>query len=221
MQREENRMKDYCLFIPYVNRPDLVRAAYISVEELGPAIIDNSGKQKSYLLDVCATSALTFAQTMNFGLKFALEVGHKYCLFLHGDAEASQAVGEELLCYCREHKKWGAIFTHYDAFVALNVAAYKAVGPWDTNLPQYFSDCDYYRRLRLAGYETLESGLGDRVKHTPSQTINSDPKLKFLNGITFPLYRQYYIAKWGGEPGKERFSIAFDGKCPEQLQKSA
>jgi hypothetical protein len=219
-------MNDYCLFIPFVNRPDLLRRGVESVRNFSPVIIDNSSADERWSLEpldikfgasiVKPSVPLTFAQTMNFVMMLAERQNAHYCLVIHDDAEAGVNSGDMLLTMCREHNskgKWGAIFTNYDSFVALNVAACKAVGPWDANLPQYFSDCDYYRRLRLAGYQTLDSGLP--VKHEPSQTINSDKKLKFLNSITFPLYRQYYIAKWGGQPGHETFEKPFDGRCPE------
>jgi glycosyltransferase involved in cell wall biosynthesis len=218
-------MKDYYLFIPFVNRPDLLRKAVESVKELNPKVVDNSPDRTcaSEVLIERPCQPLTFAQTMNFGLSRAAEDNRKYCLFMHSDASAVNGTGMELLERCRAAddgvngysahygSKWGGIFTNYDAFVAFNVAACKAIGPWDTNLPQYFADNDYYRRMKLAGYAMLESGL--EVNHTPSQTINSDPKLKFLNSVTFPLYRQYYTQKWGGEPGQETFVQPFNGRC--------
>jgi hypothetical protein len=224
-------MKDYCLFIPYVNRPDLLKRACISVQQLGPSVIDNSeegcGLPRGLSGFIHPRSPLTFAQTMNFGLQMAKEWKRKYCLFMHSDAEALKGHGDELLRQCRVADDtendiggiWGCIFTAYDALVALNVKACMAVGPWDVNLPWYLSDCDYYRRLRLASYLTLDSGLP--VKHEPSQTLKADPKLRFLNSIVYPLHAAYYRAKWGGDNGKEVFTVPFNGRCPEQLQKSA
>jgi hypothetical protein len=209
-------MRDYCLFIPYVNRPDLLARAVASVAKLGPVIVNNSDEpfnEASYTPPV----PLTFAQTMNYGLGRAKARGAKYCLFLHSDAEAAPGVGEKLLERCRTEDtvgaKWGAIFTNYDALVALSVAACRAIGPWDVNLPWYFSDNDYYRRLRLAGYPTLESSL--EVRHEPSQTLKADARLAYLNSKTFPLYRTYYEQKWGGPTGRERYAEPWDGSCPK------
>jgi hypothetical protein len=166
---------------------------------------------------------------MNWMTDAAYTLNRKYLLMMHSDAEAAPGVGSKLLELCRAGgyppiptnyegkvwigKPWGAIFTAYDAFAAFNIDACRAVGPWDVNLPWYFADNDYYRRLRLAGYATLESGL--EVRHEPSQTLGADARLRFLNGVTFPLYRQYYVAKWGGEPGRETYAKPFDGRCPE------
>jgi GT2 family glycosyltransferase len=108
---------------------------------------------------------------------------------------------------------WGIIFTLYDVFACFNLKIVDEIGLWDNNLPWYFADIDYYRRLKLAGFKVIEAGQG--VTHAASQTINSDPRLKFLNGITFPLHAAYYKAKWGGEPDHETFTEPFDGKLPE------
>ena len=81
-------------------------------------------------------------------------------------------------------------------------------GGWDAEFPWYFSDGSVYHKLRVAGYEFIESGLP--VKHEPSQTIKSDSDLAFLNSMTFPLYEYLYSQMWGGSPGKERFKTAFN-----------
>lgn len=215
--------EDYCLYVPYVNGPALLRRAVGSVRELGPVVVNNSGidiaggKERVFAPPV----PLTFAQTMNYGLKQAGQASVDYCLFLHADAEAAPGTGDKLLQLCHDWganntppvPQWGAIFTNYDAFVALSVAACRAVGPWDTNLPQYFSDNDYYHRLRLAGYPTLDSGL--EVRHEPSQTIKADARLAYINRVTFPLYEQYYAHKWGGGAGHEIFTEPWDGRCPK------
>jgi GT2 family glycosyltransferase len=122
-------------------------------------------------------------------------------------AERFLAITEQEIAL-RRH--WGVAFTHYDALVAFGMTMVRDVGPWDTNLPQYFADNDYYRRVRLAGYSVIETGL--TVAHpNASSTIESDPRRKFLNGVTFPLYQRYYARKWGGEPGYETYDRPFNG----------
>lgn len=86
--------------------------------------------------------------------------------------------------------------------------AFEAIGGWDTNLPWYYSDNDAYRRLKLAGWECIDTGL--KVEHKASSTINSDSELNFLNSITFPLYGAYYARKWGGSPGNEIYTTPFN-----------
>lgn len=143
-------------------------------------------------------------------------VGVPFYLFLHSDAEASEGTVEALIEMAfrstESGRKWGAIWTAYDALAAYSAEAMQAIGGWDENLPWYLSDCDCYRRLRLAGYSTIDSGLP--VKHTPSQTLNSDSKIARRVAEETPKWRTYYRAKWGGDNEHERFLIPFDGHKP-------
>jgi hypothetical protein len=137
-------------------------------------------------------------------------------LYMHSDAEAGPGTTERLLEAAEEAtasgRRWGAIFTLYDVLAAYNLEAFSAVGGWDTVLPQYFTDNDYYRRIRLAGFETIETGLP--VTHETSSTIRSDGVRAYMNSVTFPLYERYYAMKWGGPPGQERFTQPFNGSLP-------
>ncbi|MDT7604174.1 MAG: hypothetical protein QOF61_2171, partial [Acidobacteriota bacterium] len=159
--------------------------------------------------------SLTFAQTMNLLQREAARRDCDALLFMHNDAEASEGTPEKLLSVIAEahaaRRRWGAVFTHYDTFAAFNLEATRVVGEWDAALPQYFSDNDYYRRVRLAGYEIIDTGLPVMHHNGASSTVKSEPSRSFLNGVTFPLYGSYYAAKWGGSPGVERFDWAFDG----------
>jgi hypothetical protein len=108
-----------------------------------------------------------------------------------------------------ENRRWGCIFSNYDAFAMYSTAMEREVGPWDPVLPQYFCDTSKYECVRRAGYEIIEIG-GEDVQHTPSSTINSDENLHFLNNVTFPLYAFYYEQKHGGRPGQEKFKTPFN-----------
>jgi GT2 family glycosyltransferase len=133
---------------------------------------------------------------------------------MHNDAEAHPGVGAELLNQARlfnaQRRKWGVLFTNYDTLSALNTDMMEDVGDWDTVFTQYFCDNDYYRRVRLAGWETICTDL--KVEHVGSQTIHSDPALMNRNRATFLLYRDYYARKWGGEPGSETFNVPWGGE---------
>ncbi len=153
---------------------------------------------------------------MNLLQRLAVERNCPAWFFMHSDAQASDAIVDQLIREVRKALKrrspWGAIFTYYDTFCAFNTAALADVGQWDVNLPQYFADNDYYLRLKLSGYRIMDLQL--RVIHHEggSCTLNNDPRRLLLNKVTFPLYQQYYEAKWGGPPGEEVFKRPFDSE---------
>jgi predicted O-methyltransferase YrrM len=204
-----------------VNRPDLLALAVESVRPLwGHTIIidnsDNGLRAHEWPVPIVRPPLpLTFSQTMCLLEREASRRGCDAVLFMHNDAEAAPETPERLLALVAEaqaaRRRWGAFFTNYDTLAALSLEAARAVGGWDMTLPQYFSDNDYYRRLRLAGYEIVETALAVTHHNGASSTVKSEPRRAFLNGVTFPLYEGYYAAKWGGPPGGETFDWAFDG----------
>lgn len=195
------------LFIPYVNRYSLLIRAFTSCvsAKVDVNIINNSGM--SLAGAITPPVPLTFAQAQNWMLQLA--EGDPFYLFMHSDAEAGKGTIDKLveMAYGMNERKWGAIFTAYDALAAFNTDAMRTVGGWDTFLEWYASDNDMYRRLRLARYETIDSNLP--VLHTPSQTLNSDPLIKLKVDLMIPCRQAYYRAKWGGDPGHETFNVPF------------
>jgi hypothetical protein len=208
------------MFIPYVNRIDLLRKAIESASDVRDhlVIIDNSKDglegEHGWPTIIHPPVPLSFAQTQNWMLKLAEGSGSTFYLFLHSDAEAGQGVVKKIIdmtnALIKEGHKWGVIFTAYDALAVFNTTAFREVGGWDSFLEWYHSDTDMYRRLRLAGYELVESNLP--VKHTPSSTLNSDPEIAMKVNLMFPCRVAYYREKWGGDAGNERFDRPFGGK---------
>jgi hypothetical protein len=212
---------DFCAFVPVVNRPDLLRSVVDSIQPLHESliIIDNSPDRwvapEFPLISVFTPPVpLSFTQTMNWELEETLRQRKLFCLHMHSDAVIPEGACEHLLDYARtynEHsQRWAVIYAHYDVLCIYNPKALRTVGPFDTNFSAYFSDNDWYRRCDLANWTRINFEMaGPKVEHIGSQTINSDPYLKFVNGITFPLYREYYRIKWGGYPGDEVFVHPF------------
>jgi hypothetical protein len=208
------------LGVPYVNRQDLLHRAIDSLQPLWAQptiIIDNSVDglpQAEYpVLILRPPVPLSVSQTQNWLVRRALEGGDVAYATMHTDAAALPGTPEKLAmlidALCQEGRRWGSIMTNEDALVVFSAGMLQEVGLWDTVLPQYFADTDFYRRIALAGYERVESGLP--VLHEVSATIKSDPWLMFLNHQTFPLYEQYFAAKWGGKKGQESFVRPFNG----------
>lgn len=217
-------MSSIPVFIPFVNRTDLLAKAVASVprrQVTQPIALNNSGEIHAVpCMTYTPSVPLSASQTLNWMQSLALKVSVPFYFFMHNDAEAGPETVDQLyrMAFQKTHRgeRWGVIFTLYDTLAAFNTAAFSEVGPWDTNLPQYFTDNDMYRRMRLANWELAESNLP--MKHEGSQTIHSDPLRKGLNDISFPIYRNYYIWKWGGEPGKESFDVPFNGRFNGKAQ---
>ncbi|MHB1952137.1 MAG: glycosyltransferase family 2 protein [Sulfobacillus sp.] len=206
------------MFIPFVNRVDLLRKAVASIPArltTEPVVINNSGRELPFdtLWERVSVETppvpLSFTQSQNYMLQMARM--HPFYFWMHSDAEDNLGILDKLRDMAmQQREKWGAIFTLYDTLCVYNTKAVSAIGGYDTNFPAYFSDNDFYRRLSLAGFPTLESHLP--VKHVGSQTINSDPFLQYINGITFPFYGDLYRRKWGGEPGHEIYARPWGGR---------
>lgn len=208
---------NYCAWVFFVNGEDLLCRAIRSMEYAKDrlTVIDNSEyglKSVPFGRIYRPPIPLTFAQSQNLILKESLRKNCDFYLWFHHDAQAIGDTCEQMVKFVssleQSDKKWGVCFSAYDAFAAFNTTAFRAIGGWDTFIAWYCSDVDCYRRLRLAGYECIDTGLP--VNHVPSQTLNSDPDLCFRNSITFPLYLQYYAQKWGGSPGNEIYTDPFN-----------
>jgi hypothetical protein len=219
----DSPQSDYAAFCPVVNRLDLLQSLIASIQPLWDdfTIIDNSEKgivvKPDQIRVFRPPVPLLFTQSMNWELEETLRRGKAYCIHMHNDAVIPEGTCEKLLDYARninqEYSNWGVIYTLYDILCVYNPKVYEAIGGYDTNFAAYFSDNDYFRRMELAGWSRHNSGI--EVGHVGSQTINSDPYLRHLNGVTFPLYREYYRAKWGGTVDEEQFTHPF-GVLPKE-----
>jgi len=97
----------------------------------------------------------------------------------------------------------------YSCF-AVNPVAVEKIGVFDENFfPCYCEDQDYAYRASLAGLHE-ENCSGTKIWHGGSDTIYSDPALSRQNRFTQVRNLEYYIRKWGGVGGQERFTHPFD-----------
>lgn len=213
-------MSDFAAYVFFVNRLDLLRRSIDAFPALieGLTIVDNSEYENELVVKGVELFRppvpFTYAQSMNWMLKDALEKKVDFIIHFHSDAYStnSNAV-QELLAKAREYKadgrQFACLWTHYDLLWCINPAALAYIGGWDTNFPTYFGDQDARRRWKIAGWECIETHIKG-IDHEGSATINSDPKLQFINSQTFPLYSYLYQTKWGGEPGHETFVMSYD-----------
>jgi len=208
---------DYKVYIALVNREDLLQRALIHSSDVmeNLTVIDNSKSGISFNPG-CKVfrppMPIQFVHSINYALLETRRQSAHIAMWLHCDAWTPQGAYlrliEEARQFTAEGRKWGLLFTNYDALLAMNTALIDDVGLWDQNLPWYHSDEDYYRRVTLAGYEAIDTHID--VFHDYSQTIKSDLDVNFMNDITHPLHGQYYRLKWGGPPHEEQFTKPFN-----------
>lgn len=96
------------------------------------------------------------------------------------------------------------------ALGAINPIALETIGCFDENFfPIYWEDVDWYRRAALAG-QTMHVIDGTCIIHMGSRSVHSNPALARQNAETYRRNYEYYLQKWGGETGKERFRVPFN-----------
>jgi hypothetical protein len=212
----------YILVIGYVSKLDLLHKALDSIPTFraNTIVVDNSERRTLRGDASVAAKAqvyeppvpLTVSQLFNYLFTRGIRENCDIVMFMHEDGEALPGVPDQLLAtidtWNRTGRRWGAAFANYDTLAAYNMQAVKDTGFWDTNIHSYCADIDYYRRMRLAGYETIETYLP--VHHHANITTKSNPYFKQVVDVIHPLAAQYYAAKWGGPMGEEKFTSPFN-----------
>ncbi len=93
----------------------------------------------------------------------------------------------------------------------LDADTIESIGWFDEKfVPGYFEDNDYHRRILLADKKAV-CLTSAPFYHYGSQTQNHNNE-KVVTPRQFITNRQYYVEKWGGEPGSEQFSVPFNRK---------
>lgn len=87
---------------------------------------------------------------------------------------------------------------------------FEKVGYFDEKFwPAYFEDNDFHRRMKIAGATEAVAPCG--YDHVNSGTMKAYSKEEMeTHHVRFRACRDYYIEKWGGLPGEEKFAVPFD-----------
>lgn len=92
------------------------------------------------------------------------------------------------------------------------------VGYFDEKFwPAYFEDNDFHRRMKIAG--AIEAVAPCGYDHLNSGTMKAFSKEEVeVHHVRFRACRDYYIEKWGGLPGAEKYEQPFNGQPePDKL----
>lgn len=214
----------FVLGIFYVNRLDLLYKALNSIPQYWSqtVVIDNSWERELRSVSDFPEGVtiyeppvpLAHSQTQNLLHQWGAQQDCDVIMYMHSDAEALPETPSILLsqieALIQQDVKWGAAHTYFDTIAVFNMKAVREVGPWDPNLPMYFSDIDWYRRMRLCGYELIQTGLTVIHHNDGASTVKSNAYLTYIHMITFPLHELYYRAKWGGAMNVESYVQPFN-----------
>ena len=214
------------IFIPFVNNFYLLEKAINSVPDnlFDEYFIFNNSENKipidtKHFKVIDKFGRLTFKETQNAMREFAIINNYDYYCFMHNDGEIVDDTTERLIQmadeYILNNKKWSVIFTNYDVFCAYSTECVNKIGKWGDNLwPKeqqsgYYLDNDYYRRMKLSGYEVLQLSNANVLHNEPSNTIKRGKEKAMWDAQSKKIIN-YYSKKWGGEPGKEIYKIPWN-----------
>lgn len=94
----------------------------------------------------------------------------------------------------------------------INLETVERVGFFDEDFfPAYFEDNDYHYRVKLAGGEAIANTTAVFI-HYGSRTQNQKADGPVVPGPAFENNRAYFMRKWGGAPGFEKFSTPFNNQ---------
>lgn len=132
---------------------------------------------------------------------------HDYALILNDDVYFG-AKEHEVAAFIFENLSSNFMTTtHTWCNFLLNRETYLKVGEFDEKIfPAYFEDNDYAYRLKLAGEKIITNRFMDPDLFRNSMTIAKDNSFN----ANFEKNRQYFIQKWGGIPGEEKFTKPFN-----------
>lgn len=156
-----------------------------------------------------APAQLSFSQLQNFYIYTARLQGWQYFFWTHMDVVVLshpypspsfyQRVISSLENITAEDstERWAFGWYRYDYLSLVNVLAATSTGHWDIDIPYYTSDCDYYTRSRLRGFQILDFDVG-HIIDVDSVLPNAPQKL--FNGS----YDDVYSELWRLEKRKKR-----------------
>jgi GT2 family glycosyltransferase len=208
--------KTFAIGIPTLNRYDLLKEALCKYVHDFPNteiyILDNGSQgitNDFYGLNVTVISVkenMGVSKSWNW-LCSQIFSCHDYALILNDDIYLGKTEEQinDLLMDCDDQDfivgtgTWCAFLLSADTF--------NDVGKFDEWIfPAYFEDNDYHTRMKLAGKSYFQTEFLNPVIYRNSQTILKDSTIN----NRFNDNKNYYISKWGGEPGKETFTTPFN-----------
>lgn len=205
----------FVVAIPTLNRADLLNEAltnyFIDFKETLIVICDNGNQEivsREHNFEILRSRTnLGVAKSWNLLMEFAEKQGATHVLMLNDDIYLGkteiqiQSVLQvwKNMAFINSYQQWSAY--------VLTVQAWKEFGKFDENIfPAYFEDNDAHYRMKLLDMNMVYTEKLNPAIFRNSMTIEKDASLN----ENFLKNRSYYIKKWGGAPGNEKYLVPFN-----------
>lgn len=219
-------MSVFTLVIPTLNRTDYLIEALNSLQTIygHQLVIVNNAKHK-----------FSVAESWNRGINCGFYThGSQYVIVSNDDVlyhpdcinqMVKAAFKGHLFVNCQLLKDYRDLTSRWTqggfSLFLISRECWEKVGMFDEAFrPAYFEDNDYFYRMKLAGiseYVSPHAGFHHRVNVDSEgswlgwSTTFSDPEMKAHHREVMETNRNYYVDKWGGPPGEEKYTIPFNG----------
>lgn len=159
-----------------------------------------------------------YSLTQTYNLIFAHNRDPFFAI-MHDDAEVLDraAIASWIARTPAIDGKWHVSLTNAESLAIFSASAHAEIGPYDSNLFDYFMDVDYAIRASHLGYGALSDPvLAAAVSHIPNFTPNAFP-LRMLTGKIRWTYAELYMElkwgrfSWGGRGDGVPYSVEFNG----------
>lgn len=158
------------------------------------------------------------AAAWNLGIHRSMEMGIDHFVIMNDDAYFIDGAKPSDLIAPLNHQTALTMPSKEIGFASFAISKYtiSRIGYFDENFsPAYFEDNDYAYRIKMAGL---------RFSYTETPVAHEGSKTQFWKGKgdderivshhQFRINREYYIKKWGGQPGEEKYTSPFNNRLP-------
>jgi hypothetical protein len=156
-------------------------------------IINYDKFRRLYGVNILQTPGqLSFSQLQNFYIYTAKLQGWEYFFWTHMDIVVlnypypAPSLYQNVLSSLKNitaakgaDRYWAFGWYHYDYLSLVNVLAATIIGQWDIDIPYYHSDCDYYSRSRIYGFQIFDFDVGYMID---VDSILPNMQWQLLNG---------------------------------------
>lgn len=217
---------------PVLNRGDLLLRMVRSIDyPVGRIVLVNNGSdpgvcavcdqlrdERDFALEVYRPAHnLGAAASWNCIMQCNKDAG--YWLLVGNDIQFSPGDLGKIDGFVGDHPDYAIMPANWGhSLFAVTRAGLDRIGFFDENFyPAYLEDSDHMRRVQLAGAPWQDVPDIHAIHGEPptwgSHTIYADPDLFAMNQRTHANNFRYYLGKWGGGPGEEKFEHPYNDQA--------